>query len=312
MLFRPQYSEEFHCIGKRCRHNCCIGWEIDIDEETREYYRGVGGKLQKRLSLAIDDEGTPHFRLGRKERCPFLNRRNLCDIILTLGEGALCEICREHPRYYHTLSYGVEMGYGLCCEEAARIVLGEKEKVTLVSEEGLPPEITDPWEEALYEARATVIGILTDRMSPLFSRIERLILLSGLTLPSFSESLALLEGLEILSDSWKKLLLLAKEDDGEHQGFDRHMAERTVEYEQIGVYLAYRYLIAAFDEEALSEEIAFIAWSLTLLYRLGSAIYRKKRRFRFTDAVELSRLFSSEIEYSTENREEILALLGRR
>ena len=30
----PDYYEHFACIGGECRHNCCIGWEIDIDEKT--------------------------------------------------------------------------------------------------------------------------------------------------------------------------------------------------------------------------------------------------------------------------------------
>ena len=30
----PSYYEEFSCIADKCKDNCCIGWEIDIDEET--------------------------------------------------------------------------------------------------------------------------------------------------------------------------------------------------------------------------------------------------------------------------------------
>ena len=30
----PDYYPLFHCIADRCRHNCCIGWEIDIDSRT--------------------------------------------------------------------------------------------------------------------------------------------------------------------------------------------------------------------------------------------------------------------------------------
>mgnify|MGYP006874698003 CR=1 FL=1 len=34
MFVYPDYYKEFKCIAGECRHSCCIGWEIDIDEET--------------------------------------------------------------------------------------------------------------------------------------------------------------------------------------------------------------------------------------------------------------------------------------
>ena len=35
MILRvPFYYKEFHCIADACKDSCCIGWEIDIDEET--------------------------------------------------------------------------------------------------------------------------------------------------------------------------------------------------------------------------------------------------------------------------------------
>ena len=73
----PEYYKEFSCIASRCRHNCCIGWEIDIDPETAEKYRDVGGERGERMKNFIEWCGEPHFILGEGERCPFLNERNL-------------------------------------------------------------------------------------------------------------------------------------------------------------------------------------------------------------------------------------------
>ena len=33
-LFAPEYYKQFKCIADKCTHSCCIGWEIDIDEEA--------------------------------------------------------------------------------------------------------------------------------------------------------------------------------------------------------------------------------------------------------------------------------------
>ena len=120
----PDYYPQFSCIAGRCRHNCCIGWEIDVDEDTLASYRRIGGEMGKRLCASISGDGdAPHFLLGAHERCPFLNEKNLCDLILYGGEDMLCQICRDHPRYRSFFSERTEIGVGLCCEEAARLIL---------------------------------------------------------------------------------------------------------------------------------------------------------------------------------------------
>lgn len=62
----------FHCIADRCRHNCCIGWEIDVDEDSLAAYDQIGGEMGERLHKCIDRSGEmPHFLLGEQERCRF-------------------------------------------------------------------------------------------------------------------------------------------------------------------------------------------------------------------------------------------------
>jgi lysine-N-methylase len=34
-LIAPDTYPEFCCIADRCRHSCCIGWEIDVDPDKR-------------------------------------------------------------------------------------------------------------------------------------------------------------------------------------------------------------------------------------------------------------------------------------
>ena len=41
----PTYFNEFACIGGACEDNCCIGWEVDIDDESLEVYNSVGGEF---------------------------------------------------------------------------------------------------------------------------------------------------------------------------------------------------------------------------------------------------------------------------
>lgn len=117
--------DTFTCIADKCKHSCCIGWEINIDTDTLEKYKAVKGPFGYRLmnNIETDDNGTSHFILDKDERCPFLNSDGLCDIILTLGEDYLSEICTEHPRFYIQSDSGPVKGYGICCEKAAELTL---------------------------------------------------------------------------------------------------------------------------------------------------------------------------------------------
>ncbi|MDD6212043.1 MAG: flagellin lysine-N-methylase [Clostridiales bacterium] len=132
MILRiPSYYKDFTCIAERCKDSCCVGWEIDIDEETFAYYRNLPGDFGDRLRSHMTSGDENSFVLQTGGRCPFLNESNLCDIYKELGETSLCEICTEYPRF--TLEYGNvrEKCLGISCEEAGRILFEQTGKITL-------------------------------------------------------------------------------------------------------------------------------------------------------------------------------------
>ena len=129
LTYVPSYYSRFSCIASNCQHNCCIGWEIDIDKDTYNNYLKVEGGIAERLKENIIGGKNPRFKMLKGGRCPFLNKDNLCDIIVNLGEQNLCEICKLHPRFLNYFDDRVEIGLGLCCEEAARIILTNKDKM---------------------------------------------------------------------------------------------------------------------------------------------------------------------------------------
>ena len=100
----PSFYPAFRCRADRCRHSCCRGWEIDVDEQSAALYRKLPGELgdELRRTLFADEEGW-HFRLDGEERCPFLEADGLCRLIRRLGEEALCDICALHPRFFEEL-----------------------------------------------------------------------------------------------------------------------------------------------------------------------------------------------------------------
>ena len=133
-LIAPAYYPLFRCLAGACRHTCCRGWEIDVDAAALTRYGQVGGPLGDKLRRAIDRAGdTPHFRLDQQENCPFLTKDGLCELILHLVEDSLCQVCADHPRYRGFLTDRTEIGLGLCCEAAARLILTWPEKVDLIT-----------------------------------------------------------------------------------------------------------------------------------------------------------------------------------
>lgn len=184
-LRRPSYYKYFHCIASSCTDSCCIGWEIDIDEDTMNDYRQVKGSFGKRLKENIalppnDSEEPAHFIQTQHERCPFLNSCNLCDIFITLGEEYLSQICTHHPRYYDWFLEGQEAGLGLCCEEAARLILKKTdypEFEVIQDDEGTEPLLDEDLlleqqlERQLFSMREELFHQIKSNKNPSFDEI---------------------------------------------------------------------------------------------------------------------------------------------
>lgn len=173
ILRKPDFYDSFRCIASRCTDTCCIGWEIDVDKASQEAYNKAAGTFGDKLRANIE-EG--HFRLLPHDRCPFLTKENLCEIYTNLGEGALCDICREHPRFVEVYGDIMERGLGLCCEEATRLLLAGKGPLAIVNEECDEPEDElgeedrEMRDQVLYE-REYIFRTLADFDKPFGNRL---------------------------------------------------------------------------------------------------------------------------------------------
>ena len=76
-----------------CKHTCCAGWEIDIDEKTLNKYKSLHSEFGSKIrnNIFTDDDGA-HFKMCKDGKCPMLTRNGLCEIILELGEEWICGI----------------------------------------------------------------------------------------------------------------------------------------------------------------------------------------------------------------------------
>lgn len=125
----PKYLNKFKCIAGKCEDTCCAGWEIVIDEETYDYYENLSGSFGERLRSEMVNDGEDNIFVLKNGNCAFLNENKLCDIYNELGEDSLCYTCKKYPRYMEEFGNLREIGISLSCPEAARIILGDSNKV---------------------------------------------------------------------------------------------------------------------------------------------------------------------------------------
>ena len=136
MIFRPDFYDRFQCLASGCRHSCCRGWEIDVDNDSAAFYRSLDGDLGQALSAALfEDEEGWHFRLDARERCPFLREDRLCRLICELGEDSLCDICALHPRFFQEIGGHELWGLGLSCEAVSALLWQGEGPLHFVSDE---------------------------------------------------------------------------------------------------------------------------------------------------------------------------------
>lgn len=298
-LIAPHYYPDFRCIADRCRHSCCIGWEIDIDPETRARYRSIPGAFGQRLNAAIEDgEDGAFFRLDADERCPMLNASGLCDLITAQGEEALCQICADHPRFRNAFTDRTEIGLGLCCEAAARLVLTSKEPMRLVClEENGASEPLTAEENALLTLRAALIDRMQDETCPLAERLDDLLGAVDFTLPDL-DWVAEYRQLERLDPHWDDVL----DRFAPTAPFRADLAPMLTRF---AVYLLYRHLPGALEDEDLPGRVAFCVLSTQMLSALCASLPAPTP----DDCIELARMYSAEIEYSQENIDALLDAL---
>ena len=185
----PSYYSQFHCIGGSCPDSCCIGWEVDIDEETYNYYKSLKGPFGDRLRAHIKEDGTDrYFPLCEGGRCPFLNRENLCDIITQLGEESLAQVCMEYPRYFLEEGDYEQIDLSLSCMELGRIFFEAPDPIEYIREEmpdadadanPIPDTALNGRLVHVLDIRDDCIAILEDRSRTLADRFLEVLHLYG-------------------------------------------------------------------------------------------------------------------------------------
>lgn len=304
---KPIYFDRFRCLAGACPDSCCKDWEVQVDTASAERYRDLTGRLGDDLRSVLREEDGEAYLTIRDGRCPMWRRDGLCRIQAELGEGALCETCRQFPRLTHDYGDFVERGLELSCPEAARWILdGPCEYMTEEVPGGEAPEYDREAMTVLKRTRAQALAILEE---PDTSKALALLFLYGCqaqgeldgeeerpfdraaawetakTMAQPGDPAAVLEffsGLEILTDAWRQRLTAP--EPGDWDGRTGNLLR----------YLVDRYWLQAVSDYDLYGRVKFMVIAAILLRLLGG------------DFRKTAQLFSKEIENDAENLDAIL------
>ena len=286
-LYAPSYYKKFKCIADKCDHSCCVGWEIDVDPEALEKYENCNSEYGAAVFNSIVTDETPHFKLDGKERCPHLNEKGLCKIILELGEDYLCGICREHPRFYNYTSVA-EVGIGMSCTEAARIILSSSEyaEIECIGESDVEPDGIDFDGRAL---RNEIYRILANKTRDYSSRLKEIYQKYSVNVGEDSVWLDAINSLEYLDEAHKALFMKYSADcvsDGNDEYRERFLA-----------YFIYRHATEAIDLNDFRLRLSFCLFC----ERLFASLIISEKPKSLDEIAVLARIISEEIEYSDDN-----------
>lgn len=294
--FILNYYPNFKCVANKCKHTCCAGWEMHIDNESLERYKNDNSAFSNALNHGINFKKSK-FKADKSGRCSFLNDNGLCELIINLGENSLCQVCRDHPRFRSFFNDRVETGLGFCCEEATKIILSFKDKIepTLIADDkkDFPLDFN---QKNILEFRKKALDILRNRKIGINERIENLSSFCNLSFleKDFNKIVKTFISFERLDKSWTKRLKKIKKID-----FNKATDESlSLMCEQFLVNSLYRHLSDAEDTifvRARTIACIFSWWVIKSILKTES----------YNEIFDIVRAYSSEVEYSQKNLDKL-------
>ena len=275
------YSE-FKCKADKCNHSCCKGWEIDIDEDTLQYYKSLDSELGNEIRQNIHEGEDTFFKLTDDKRCPFLKDSGLCKIIEELGEDGLCDICRLHPRFFEDINDYSLAGVGLSCEKASELLF-EKHSLNFI--------ICDSEKIIDFQNLLKLLGIdisqdylnLTNKLPEYLNedKIEEILDIFYITEP--------------IDSNWKNEVLLIKRN---YPDYLNNLDDQFIKkFELIYQYILFRQLELTLDY-GVKKIVDYAIYSIIFIMLYANS---------FHDDIEAVRRWSEQIEYNEDNIDIILS-----
>lgn len=312
-IYYPSYYDNFSCIADKCPDSCCTKWEIVIDDDTIKKYSSLDSSFGEKIRDSIEesDEGEKYFRLT-DDRCPFLNECGLCDIHLNLGEDFTSTVCRQHPRFIEEFDGFTEISLSLSCPEAMRLIFSEK-------------SCDNIYPVPFYNGEDEVLSLLISSREKILKHPDDFFLLKSVLLDTAADDIldidcvyvqehpeitvgfikdfidVLLERCEILTSEWETYLKYSYSSEILIEEIECFIKNNKDNVCKAIKYFIYRYYLKAVNDLDVYSRGLFI-----LMAVIVSSYIALSNKISFEEAV---RLFSKEIEHSTDNVDIILDFL---
>lgn len=173
--------DTFRCIADQCSFTCCQEWRIGVDDKTFQKWKGLkleakdrDRKNQSELTLCNcveKEESGQIIKLGKDKKCPFLNEKKLCKIVLELGESYLSETCTTFPRQINTFEDRIEYSLDPGCPAVVDLLNQNLNAIQLVTDGRVIEESSAESSGLLYLVREMIFKILKDETYLLTERM---------------------------------------------------------------------------------------------------------------------------------------------
>jgi len=208
------FYDDFSCIADGCSFTCCQGWEIIVDLDTYNKLKSNEmkfGYISKNIKMKKSNNEIQYFiKMGQKMRCPFLDEKGLCDVVIKYGEDYLSKACYLFPRQENDFKKLMEYSLSCACPTVVDLINNIDGKISIPYEgdENIWKDISIE-----YKIREVMINILqnsgfllNDSILIIFNMlllIKKKPIISEEILSNFKEEKYLL----LLKDSWSEIEL---------------------------------------------------------------------------------------------------------
>lgn len=150
-VIKPDYYDNFACDAAECVFTCCQDWKITVDEKTKRRWQKLpcpepmkAGK-KRVIDYVTAADGGDEIILKRNGKCPFLDEKQLCNLVKAYGEGCLSHTCHTFPRERHEHEDRIEYALSVGCPKVLHMLWGkpvfsydETDEITECAKENVP------------------------------------------------------------------------------------------------------------------------------------------------------------------------------
>lgn len=177
---KTDYFDDFQCKCGDCRHSCCRGWQINVNEQ--EYFRLIGmncsDELHHRLECAFSQPQRPTEACYRTiapnwlGQCHMLAEDGLCMLHRECGAAALPQVCNFYPRSLKRIGNFQLACCSGSCEKVIELLLSQDRLQLLEHEEAFEPLLSLQAQDASLELTMRCVQLVQDRTKSLGERID--------------------------------------------------------------------------------------------------------------------------------------------